>query len=191
MMDPIEEVDAKITPTTPKSATASSDGLDKLPPKSSVVAVDTEREKPTAKTEVEKRAMDHDSLVTVRLSEPPSLTINTAIPPNLLPSRKTVYGIEYTPTEIMTESVEEEPSSDQEKDPDTPALNHGASLQDELEHLSSEGEEGENGDFEERTSSESETVDWEQLQKTEDMESKDQGSDNVSLLWKKLQPGAG
>ncbi|KAK4449918.1 rab GTPase-activating protein 1-like protein [Podospora aff. communis PSN243] len=126
--------------------------------------------------------MDHDSLVTVRLSEPPSLTINTAIPSNLLPSRKTVYGIEYTPTEIMTESVEEEPSSDQEKGPDTPALNQGASLQDELEHLSSEDEDEENGDLEGRTSSESETVDWDQLQKTEDMESKDQGSDNSTAV---------
>ncbi|KAK0627503.1 rab-GTPase-TBC domain-containing protein [Immersiella caudata] len=179
-MDPNEEeVDTKTTPTTPNSDTGSINGLAEPPLNSSRVAVDAEKEKPTATTEVEKRAMDHDSLVTVRLSEPPSLTINTAIPPNLLPSRKTVYGIEYTPTEIMTGSVEEEPSSDQEKDPGTPALNQGTSLQEELEQSSSEGEEEENDG---RTSPESETVDWEQLQKTEDMESKDQGSDNSTAV---------
>jgi len=182
-----EEVKPQKIATTPSSATPANDGLATTRPSSIAVTA-----------EVEKRAMDHDSLVTVRLSEPPSLYINTAIPPNPLPSRKTVYGLDYTPTEIMTESLEEEPSSSPEQEPETPASTNGLSLQQELEETGSDseiagsdseaaGSESEDGENDEtptaegRASSESETVNWEQLQKTEDLESKDQGSDNVGL----------
>jgi hypothetical protein len=136
--------------------------------------------------EVEKRAMDHDSLVTVRLSEPPSLHINTSIPPSLLPSRKTVYGIEYTPTDVMTESVEEEGSgTDLGGELETPTSGQSLNLQDELEQSGSTGDAEDAGAeqaVEERTSSDSETVDWDQLQKTEEMESQDQDSDKVRLV---------
>jgi len=128
--------------------------------------------------------MDHDSLVTVRLSEPPSLHINTSIPPSLLPSRKTVYGFEYTPTDVMTESVEEEEGSgtDLGGELETPTSGQALNLQDELEQSSSTGDAGAEQAVEERTSSESETVDWDQLQKTEEMESQDQDSDKVCLV---------
>lgn len=180
-MDPnVEETNTK--KISSNSAEVSHDDVTKSPPNSSAMASAIEEEKPETPIETEKRAVDHDSLVTVRLSEPPSLYINTAIPPSLLPSRKTVYGIEYTPTEVMTKSVEEEPESDQEQEPDAPALNQGTSLQEELKQLPSGGEDMEDEGAEGRTSSDSETVDWEQLQKTEDLESKDQGSDNVSLV---------
>src|SRR5436305_519530 len=87
---------------------------------------------PVITTDVKKRIMDHESLVTVRLSEPPSLHVNTSIPMNPLPSRRTVYGIDYTPTGIMTEGVQEEESSESDKEPETPVSNRGQNLQDEL-----------------------------------------------------------
>jgi hypothetical protein len=135
-------------------------------------------------TEPQKRVIDHDSLVTVRLSEPPTLHVNTSIPPSSLPSRRTVYGIEYTPSETMAESLQEEDGSDTDMEAETPALERRPTLEDELRETNSdsEGEEDEGGrSSEERPSSESDRVNWEQLQETEDMEAKDQNSDNVSL----------
>lgn len=172
-----DNVDAKTpvaqTPVTRESASPPGDGAS-IRTGSSPVAV-----------EVKKRAMDHDSLVTVRLSEPPSLHINTAIPPNPLPSRKTVYGIDYTPNDAMAESLKEEENSDADKDPETPVTKTGLNLQEELGQLDSDFQEDEEGaeTVEGRSSLDSDKVDWEGLQKTEDMESKDQESDNVGVVF--------
>lgn len=153
-------------------------------------------------TDKEKRSFEHDSLVTVRLSEPPSLLINTAIPPNPLPSRKTVYGIDYTPTGIIAEDLEEESDatvseseSESESETQTQAsgLGLGLSLQEELEEEPEETSIQQTGvmdlqDSNGRTSEDSENsedsepVDWDTLQKKEDLESKDQDSDKVCAL---------
>ncbi|KAK5660481.1 hypothetical protein OQA88_13029 [Cercophora sp. LCS_1] len=157
------------TPATQEPASPPSDG----PSMSSPVTA-----------EVKKRAMDHDSLVTVRLSEPPSLHINTAIPPNPLPSRRTVYGIDYTPNDVMAESLEEEDNSDTDKEPETPVTKTGLTLQDELGHSDADASEEEDDTARKdgRSSSDSDKVDWDELQKTEDMESKDQDSDNSTAV---------
>lgn len=179
-MDATEkELDDKKILATPNAPTPSDDGSVSEQPTSLTMTAD-----------VEKRAVDHDSLVTVRLSEPPSLSVNTSIPPNLLPSRKTLYGIDYTPTDVMAESLEEE-QSDTGVEPETPASIGGTNLQEELEQSAPNDDGGDEDDpeiAEGRRSSDSEAVNWEQLQKTEDMESKDQSSDNsTAALLERLE----
>lgn len=164
------------TPVSQESASPPSDGASIRTGSSPITA------------EVKKRLMDHDSLVTVRLSEPPSLHINTTIPPNPLPSRKTVYGIDYTPNDAMAESLKEEEKSDadkEDKEPETPVTTTGLNLQEELGQLDTDSQEDEEDTdkIEGRSSSDSDKVDWEGLQKTEDMESKDQDSDNVGATF--------
>ncbi|KAK1752123.1 rab GTPase-activating protein 1-like protein [Echria macrotheca] len=170
--DDREAVDTNPTPSSVRSVSSLSDGTTAQTTPSPVA------------TEPRKRVIDHDSLVTVRLSEPPTLHVNTSIPPSSLPSRRTVYGIEYTPSETMAESLQEEDGSDTDMEPETPALERRPTLEDELRENDSDTEEEEEGEdersSEKRPSSESDRVNWEQLQKTEDMEAKEQNSDNVS-----------
>ncbi|KAK3319307.1 rab-GTPase-TBC domain-containing protein [Apodospora peruviana] len=145
-------------------------------------------------TDGRKRAMDHDSLVTVRLSEPRSLHVNTTVPSAALPSRKSIYGPDDTPTEdAITESGEDdEDRGSEDSEAGTPASEQGKSLQQELEQMDDEeDEEGEEDDADNsptRSSARSEDVNWDQLQKTEDQESKDQDSDqSTALLLAKLE----
>lgn len=121
--------------------------------------------------EMQEKARDHDSLVTVRLSEPPSLTVNTAVPPSTIPPR---YDAEYAPSKTMAETLNEEDDDDDDSEseifePDT-RKKKGPSLQDEL----GEAEEGRSDDVanDSRSSSGSDAVDWDKLQATEDMEAR-------------------
>ncbi|KAK0701792.1 rab-GTPase-TBC domain-containing protein [Lasiosphaeria miniovina] len=137
--------------------------------------------------ESQKRALDHDSLVTVRLSEPPSLYVNTSVPPNTLPSRRSLYGLDYTPSDTLTEPVPEEDDGGvlEHFETDSPASDKGRSLQEELEQMDSEDGEEKDGEIQElqqRSSSESDSVKWDELQKTEDSESREQDSDHSTAL---------
>ncbi|KAK0714872.1 rab-GTPase-TBC domain-containing protein [Lasiosphaeris hirsuta] len=186
-----EEIDNQQTPKASKS-TSVSGSSDGLPVRSN---------SSPATADVERRVMDHDSLVTVRLSEPPSLHINTSIPPNLLPTRKTIYGPDYTPSHTMAEAVEEEEdSSSADSTPSTPVSDRGQSLQEELQESDSDSDQEQGSEAEaeedadkselsiERSSTGSEAVDWDQLQKKEDMESKENDSDNsTAVLLAKLE----
>ncbi|KAK3997389.1 rab GTPase-activating protein 1-like protein [Cladorrhinum sp. PSN332] len=126
---------------------------------------------------------DHDSLVTVRLSEPPpSLTVNTSVPPHILPSR---YNTTVsTPSRTMANTVEEDEDDDDSDseifEPETRAKK-GGNLKDELSEAadrnSSDGSDS-------RSSSGSEAVDWDKLQEKEDFASrnKDAQTSTASLL---------
>jgi hypothetical protein len=135
---------------------------------------------PPIATEMDNKASDHDSLVTVRLSEPPSLHLNTAVPTSVLPSRKTP---DYFSSNAAAETVEEE--DDEEEDdsdseifePDTSAAKRGPNLQQELGQVGTGSSDEDEDDAHRRdscSSSGSEKVDWEALQKKEDQESKTQ-----------------
>lgn len=137
-----------------------------LPPASPTEAMHTNSSEPStprsASTGHGMGTMQHDSMVTVRLSEPPVLTVDTKIArTSSIASAKAIngHGSGFTPT---TETVLEEDGAAQ-----------GQSLQDEL------NEADPNEDMSPISEDE---VNWEQLQKTEDQESKDQDSDNVSRL---------
>jgi len=116
----------------------------------------------------------HDSMVTVRLSEPPVLTVNTNVGPNSAAApAKPQFGHEYKPSDAMAEVVQEEDwGLDEDAD-----RNATVAQQDEG------GPEGHQfpDDVATPTSESDDDVDWEELQRTEDQESKDQQSDNVSI----------
>lgn len=135
-------------------------------------------------TTTDSKGSEHDSLVTVRLSEPPSLHLNTAVPPNTLPIRKSPTA-DHGRSDSIAETLEEDEDDDSESDifePETSAAKRKPNLLQELGQAGadSSGEEGEGrqrrGSW---SSSGSERVDWEELQKKEDLECKGQGSDNV------------
>ena len=138
------------------------------------------------KSPVEDRKFPgHDSMVTVRLSEPPSLSVNTDLPPNPLPSRRSIFGPECTPTSAVatpareTESIieEEECASPKTLNPKAPS-----SLAEELrDSASSSDDQGQSSpDDDDMDESDTEEVNWEKLQKTEDEEVRDQDdNDNV------------
>ncbi|KAM7199896.1 rab GTPase-activating protein 1-like [Naviculisporaceae sp. PSN 640] len=142
---------------------------------------------------LKKRALEHDSLVTVRLSEPsPALHVNTTVPSSALPSRKSLYGREDSPIDEVTEKpdLEEEADASENQEAHTPSSDRGPTLQQELENLEDfeQEAEGDPNSAADRSSVESEPVDWEELQKTENQESKDQDSDNsTAMLLAKLE----
>ncbi|KAL2129506.1 hypothetical protein VTI74DRAFT_7656 [Chaetomium olivicolor] len=135
---------------------------------------------------------DHDSLVTVRLSEPPSLHLNTAVPPGTVLARKSPMPDDAR-NDAVAEAVDEEEDDDSESEifePETSAAKRRPNL---LQELGKAGREGSDEDREGRTrrdscsSSGSEGVDWEELEKKEDLESKGQGigkQSTASLLAK-------
>ncbi|KAK4218550.1 GTPase-activating protein GYP5 [Rhypophila decipiens] len=140
-----------------------------------------------------KRAVEHDSLVTVRLSEPPPpLHVNTTVPSSALPTRRSLYGREDTPTDETTEKTgQEQADGSNNQEAETPVSDHGLTLQQELA-ITEEGDQEFQDDGPKspgaRSSSDSEDVDWEGLQKTENLESKEQDSDNsTAMLLAKLE----
>ncbi len=145
---------------------------------------------PPIAAEPDVKTSDHDSLVTVRLSEPPSLHLNTAVPPSTILTRKSPVPDR---NDVTGETLEEEEDDDDDEDddseseafePDTSASKRRPNLLQELGQAGTgTGAAGEGGQSRRRrdssSSSGSERVDWEELQKKEDLESKGQGSGKV------------
>ena len=135
----------------------------------------------TAKTD--SKGSDHGSLVTVRLSEPPSLHIHTAVPPSTLPTRKSPTA-SHARNDSIAETSEEDEDDDSESDifePETSAAKRRPNLLQELGQAGADStDEGEGKKRRgSRSSSDSERVDWEELEKKEDLECKGQSSSNV------------
>jgi hypothetical protein len=149
---------------------------------------------PPAATESDNKGSEHDSLVTVRLSEPPSLHLNTAVPPSTIPTRKTpLPGQE--PNNPLAETLGDDDDDDDSEseifEPDTSASRRRPNLLQELGRASpantdEEGEGRKNRDS--CSSSGSDRVDWEELQKKEELESRSQGSNNVRVWQRYLSP---
>lgn len=147
--------------------------------------------------------MAHDSMVTVRLSEPPSLTIDTTFTsadPSA-PGRPNTVRLDKTPiSEVAGEGIglglglglgirqDTEEDKHITSNPSTPRTTlHGArNMQDELRDSEEQEEEEPPQEHQEpqektqsRRSSMSDEVDWEQLQKSEAEEPKDEDTDRV------------
>jgi hypothetical protein len=139
---------------------------------------------PPTTAEATSKGSEHDSLVTVRLSEPPLLHLNTALPPSTILTRKSPVP-DHAPTDAMTETLEEDEDDDSESEifePETWASKRRPNLLQELgqagsEHADEDGERRKRRDS--SSSSGSENVDWDELQKKEDLASKGQGTNNV------------
>lgn len=162
---------------------------------------------PPRATNIKKEAADHDSLVTVRLSEPPSLQLNTTVPPSTILPRKSplpVYAVSNATSEPETLVKEEEDGPERNDgdgdhdddddddddddseseifEPETSASNRRPNLLQELGRSS--GGSASNGARTPRyrsssSSTGSERVDWDELQKKEELELKGQGPGHV------------
>ncbi len=132
-------------------------------------------------------------MVTVRLSEPPRLSINTSVPAaataTAAPARS-VLAHEYRPSDAMAEAVREEEDSSEALAPSPAAPGQGRNLQDELN-----GSDGPDDDDNRSVASGAATptsadaadeVDWDQLQNSEEEQqpaTAAQESDNVRILF--------
>jgi hypothetical protein len=150
-------------------------------------APETEKMPPTARPQ-ETSTIGHDSLVTVRLSEPPPpLSVNTDIPPSRMPTRRTIYPHICSPNDqLVSMSYPEE--SDDTPTP-LPANNDipfdeerqdGAILLEptaiDITPESSSGEE------DNKEGEEEDEVDWGVLEKTEELQPKAEHSENSTVL---------
>lgn len=128
--------------------------------------------------------MAHDSMVTVRLSEPPTLTLDTNVS----------HDAASDPLSVVDANNHFIMGANQSELSDTNASNHGSrdstatipsiaanqNLQAELEQIETEEGDGESSDDQEE-------VDWEQLEKKEDEQAKDDDTDdNVSYALTRL-----
>lgn len=111
--------------------------------------------------------MPHDSMVTVRLSEPPALTLDTSV------GEEEARGSRIVEDEDSDQG-QDSPGESSIRTSTTPGGNTEAnrSLQDELEgSVSPSRDSGAAGDQDD--------VNWERLEKTEDEQPKDEETDNV------------
>lgn len=141
------------------------------------------------KSPIENRTFPgHDSMVTVRLSEPPSLSVNTDLPPNALPSRRSIFGPECTPTSATavatplkeSESIAEEEDCLSPKTSTEPQSTLADELGDSISSPDDQSDSPRNSISTADSDTEDEEVNWEKLQETEDQEVKDQDdNDNV------------
>ncbi|KUI63805.1 hypothetical protein VM1G_10547 [Cytospora mali] len=141
-----------------------------------------------------RKIAEHDSLVTVRLSEPPrQLTLNTNVTSNGTASnRRSLFTDTLSPTPIspspLSASSETAKSDDELISPVTTTHNSKTNLQEELEGAKDDDSKTISVIEEDVEESDEEEVDWEQLQKTEDAESKDNVSeDSTALLLARLE----
>jgi hypothetical protein len=150
----------------------------------------------TDEIEAETPKMTRDSMVTVRLSEPPSLSLDTT-PATLsttavTPSPPAGAGISMTASNDNIENEKHTKSGHSSRTKSTisrdssltlSSIDASRSLQDELSLLDEDGNETD-------SSEENEEVNWEELEKTEDEQMKDEETDNVcsskTCLWKKF-----
>ncbi|KAL1893144.1 hypothetical protein Sste5346_006576 [Sporothrix stenoceras] len=173
-----DAVDSNSTDTLPEDTDESddADGADEADdteqkPTSPLIPEETAEEQPEADAEMETaesafedqaeatvaRLDDHDSLVTVRLSEPPVLSINTN----------------------STASRESTGTASDDARPTTPTTtrSHRATMPTVAEDESDSDDNSE----------EIEDVNWEQLQQTENEESNGQNTDNTAMLLARLE----
>lgn len=175
----MEEDAAHSTGHEPSSSTNPTDPVSPItkPETPTDTEVDTE-----ADTEAETPKMAHDSMVTVRLSEPPTMALDSSTA-----SGDTVpETAEYTENRTSIETPSDPNSSDAEpaapresvdmprqSTATLPRIDTKRSLQDELG-------ECEDGADDTDSSEDLEEVNWEELEKTEDQQTKDEETDNVS-----------
>ena len=127
----------------------------------------------------------HDSMVTVRLSEPPPLPdlhIDTNIVLPALQRRES-----STSTTVASEQGEgdETPSAEVEDSPRITMMDVNGEVvasPSGSESLGSQGRRA-SASSEEEDEGDDEEVNWEELEKTEEQEPRDQGSDDVSSRW--------
>ncbi|KAL2060874.1 hypothetical protein VTL71DRAFT_8926 [Oculimacula yallundae] len=130
----------------------------------------------------------HDSMVTVRLSEPPTLAVNTSVP-----SKQTTGGNTHQKTEetvdtagIQADSVVEDAVEQQEESPRITMMDPNG-RNEVLSPSGSESAGSQNGESRRGSDSSAESeegggVNWEELEKTEENEPRNESSDDSTAL---------
>jgi hypothetical protein len=127
---------------------------------------------------MDSKALSHDSMVTVRLSEPPSLSVDTAV----LDTQKSLEERRQTQQSSVTILKDDTYAPDEQEE--SPTITMVNANGDVVSPSGSESAESERGGS--RRGSESsegsgeEGVNWEELEKTEEQEPRDESSDDVS-----------
>lgn len=138
-----------------------------------------------------KRSDEHDSLVTVRLSEPPKqLTLNTNVDTNgTIQNRRSLFTANLSPSPVSPSplSASSETKLDDEiMSPVTTTYGSKANLQEELDALQDNEDDSKTISgaeaAEDSDDDDDEEVNWEQLQKTEDAVVKDTDSEDVRFI---------
>lgn len=137
-----------------------------------------------------KRNDEHDSLVTVRLSEPPKqLTLNTNVDTNgTNQNRRSLFSANLSASPISPSplSASSETKLDDEiMSPVTTTYGSKANLQEELDALQDNEDDSKTisgVEAAEESDDDDEEVNWEQLQKTEDAVVKDNDSEDVRFI---------
>lgn len=137
-----------------------------------------------------KRSDEHDSLVTVRLSEPPKqLTLNTNVDTNgTIQNRRSLFSANLSASPISPSplSASSETKLDDEiMSPVTTTYGSKANLQEELDALQDNEDDSKTisgVEAAEESDDDDEEVNWEQLQKTEDAVVKDNDSEDVRFI---------
>ncbi|POR39485.1 EVI5-like protein [Tolypocladium paradoxum] len=122
-------------------------------------------------TEAETPKMTHDSMVTVRLSEPPALTLDTTAASDADPTKSATSTL----GEDAAQSGSDERDSQRDSCATASSTEANRSLQDELGEFGADGHESD-------SSEDPDEVNWEQLEKTEDEQVKDDETDNSTAL---------
>ena len=143
--------------------------------------------------------MPHDSMVTVRLSEPPTLTVDSIVVETSHNDNNEHIKVQEKPDiildegedqeqeELRAEMPEEEGGGEaeaQEESPeDSPRItmvdSHGNEVTSPVGPESETSQDGESSRLSDSSASDGE-VNWEELEKTEEQEPRDEGSDDVS-----------
>ncbi|EFY87586.1 GTPase activating protein (Evi5), putative [Metarhizium acridum CQMa 102] len=154
-------------------------------PKQTAKSDDADEAGETEETEAETPKMAHDSMVTVRLSEPPPLSLDTmAVTPNAEPITPTSPIAGETSTDANNDGLEKEKYTETRDSlmriprvsaPIQSPTDANRTLQDELGLYGVDGNETD-------SSEDNEEVNWEQLEKTEDEQMKDEETDNSTAL---------
>lgn len=137
-----------------------------------------------------KRNDEHDSLVTVRLSEPPrQLTLNTNVDTNgTIQNRRSLFSGNLSASPISPSPLSassETKLEDEIMSPVTTTYGSKANLQEELDALQDTEDDSKTisgAEINEDSDDDDEEVNWEQLQKTEDAVVKDNDSEDVRFI---------
>ncbi|KAI3328337.1 rab-GTPase-TBC domain-containing protein [Ustulina deusta] len=141
-----------------------------------------------SKSPVDTKMPGHDSMVTVRLSEPPSLSVNTDLPIAAMASRRSILGPEYTPTSAVTlceneENMEVKGDAEPVIDIETPTTTHD----ERKSNTECTDQEGIPQDEDAMEESDTEEVNWERLQKSENEQVKDPDDNSTAMLLARLE----
>lgn len=133
----------------------------------------------------ESNPLPHDSMVTVRLSEPPTLTIDTTTSAKPI-TRISIIGEVITQTPDILLDEEEEKGENAEEDGSPKITGMDPNGNDILSPSGSDSAGSQNGESRRGSDSSEDSVEgggvnWEELEKTEENEPRDESSDDVSL----------